>query len=426
MPYWLLLAGALAAAQDPPPEDPRQLEEEIARELERDPSDPAPNPGATPPAGGKPSAPPTPGTAVAPAGGSGDPESPPGPQPGVAPLGGNPLARLLLLPDIGAVASAALAYNRLEVETLSPRSDPFAPPHTLEPLLQEVELSLQAVVDPYARADLFLSVGPHGADVEEAYLTTLRLPFALQARAGSFFAPFGRMNQQHGHSWSFVDRPLALARLLGPDALRGPGLDLAWLAPTPWFAELRVAYQAVTPGFATEAERGGVARLAQFFEVGEGATLGVGLSGARLGAAGDAWRDVYGADLYLKVRPLRARSYLALQAEVLARRLPVETGGGDTGAPLEPAGTLWGGHGQVVWRAGPFFEYGARYERAPALGLGTGAPEHRASALASWLPSEFQRLSLQVSYDRLPGGEDGLEALLGLEFVIGAHGAHPF
>jgi hypothetical protein len=55
-----------------------------------------------------------------------------------------------------------------------------------------------------------------------------------------------------------------------------------------------------------------------------------------------------------------------------------------------------------------------------------GGPENRISALASWMPSEFQRIRLQVSYDRLPGGQDGVEALLHLEFAIGAHGAHPF
>jgi hypothetical protein len=46
--------------------------------------------------------------------------------------------------------------------------------------------------------------------------------------------------------------------------------------------------------------------------------------------------------------------------------------------------------------------------------------------LAAWLPSEFQRIRLQVAYDRRPEGQDGLETLLQLEFGIGAHGAHPF
>ena len=55
-----------------------------------------------------------------------------------------------------------------------------------------------------------------------------------------------------------------------------------------------------------------------------------------------------------------------------------------------------------------------------------GGRERRWSALAGFLPSEFQRLRLQVSRDHLPGGTEGWEVLLHLEFAIGAHGAHPF
>ena len=50
----------------------------------------------------------------------------------------------------------------------------------------------------------------------------------------------------------------------------------------------------------------------------------------------------------------------------------------------------------------------------------------RYGVVAAWLPSEFQRLRLQVSWDARPGGADGLEALLALEIGIGTHGAHPF
>jgi hypothetical protein len=90
---------------------------------------------------------------------------------------------------------------------------------------------------------------------------------------------------------------------------------------------------------------------------------------------------------------------------------------------IDVPGTAWGGYAQAVLRDGPYFEVGARVERAPAE---VGGGEERASLLAAWLPSEFERLRAQLSYDRLPGGRDGLEALLQLEFAIGAHGAHPF
>ncbi len=383
-------------------EEKRKLEEEIAKEL-----------GAQPSAG-----------AGAAAGGAQPPQPQPPPSaPQQGQTGGNPLARLLLLPDISAIGRAALAWNQLDVESLSPRSDLFAPAHKVQPVLEEVEVALQAVVDPYARADVFLSFGSDRAEVEEAYLTTLTLPFSLQARGGQFFAPVGRINQQHGHVFDFVDRPLALARLLGADALKGPGVDVAWLAPTPWFAELRLAYQALTPGFLGASRNAGVGRLSQFFDVGEASTLGVGVSGALFDEPGaGASRHLLGGDAFLKIRPLRTRSYVAIQSEVVSRWLTAAPDAG--GAPLaEPSGTAWGGYVQAVWRDGPYFAYGARYERAPAV---SGGPEHRASALVVWLPSEFQRLRLQVSYDRLPGGNDGLEALLHLEFAIGAHGAHPF
>jgi hypothetical protein len=46
--------------------------------------------------------------------------------------------------------------------------------------------------------------------------------------------------------------------------------------------------------------------------------------------------------------------------------------------------------------------------------------------VGNWYPSEFSRLALQVSRDQRPGGAVGWESILHLEFVMGAHGAHPF
>jgi hypothetical protein len=428
--HWLILAILLAAV--PPPaasaaqgpaqqdeEEKKKLEKEIEKELGAKPQAPRPvTPGTTPPLA-------QPSTA-----GQGEPggapqAAVPGGQGQTAPqgqTGGNPFARLLLLPDISAIGSVALAWNRLDVGALSPRGDPFAPPHTLEPIFQELELGVQAVVDPFARADVFISFADEGVEIEEAYLTTLRLPYALQARVGKFFVPIGRQNQQHGHIWDFVDRPLALARLLGVDALKGPGVDLAWLAPLPWYAELRFTFQSAAPDLETRARGGVFGRFAQFFDVGAASTLGLGLAGGRMGEGGSSgWRDLAGVDAYLKIRPPQTRSYLALQGEVVARHLDEVPR--DAESAIETAGWAYGGYAQAVLRDGPYFEYGVRYERAPAL---TGGPEHRASLLAGWLPSEFQRLRVQVSYDRLPGGQDGLEAILQAEFAVGAHGAHPF
>ncbi|MBI5070791.1 MAG: hypothetical protein HZB56_21425 [Deltaproteobacteria bacterium] len=334
--------------------------------------------------------------------------------------GTGPGATPRLLPDISAIGSGVLVWNRDDVEALSPRSGPSGPAGKVTPVFQELEVALQAVVDPFARADVYLTFGPEGAGVEEAYVTTLALPGGLQIKAGTLHSPWGRLNQQHPHAWDFVDAPLAASRLVAAEALGGPGLDVAWLAPLPWFAELHLAYQETTPLEGEPGRRTLVGRLAQFTDLAEGATLGVGLSAARLDEPGaGAWRDLYGADLYLKLRPATSRSYLALQAELYARRL---SGTGDPAVD----GTRLGGYAQAVYRIGRDWAVGGRWETAPSLADGRPGPEQRFTALASWYTSEFMRLRLQGSYDRLPGGKAGLEALLALEFSIGVHGAHPF
>jgi len=345
------------------------------------------------------------------------PPATPPPAPAGPATGGNPLARLLLLPDLSAIGRGALAWNQLDTESLSPRSGPIAPARKLEPVFQELELALQAVVDPYARADVFLTFAPGGAAVEEAYLTWLALPAGFQLRGGTLYAPFGRQNQQHPHVWDFVDMPLAQARLLAVDGLKGPGLDVAWLAPLPWFAELHLAYQKVTPAFEAEGRRAALARLSQFFDLADGVTLGLGLSAARLDEPAGPWRDVYGGDLFLKVRPGTGRAYLALQGELFARRFS----GAGAGGVLVAAG-----YAQALWRQGAFWAVGARWDGAPSAGSAPAGREHRFTGLGSYYLTEFQRLRLQASYDRLAGGRDGWEALLAVDFAIGVHGAHPF
>jgi hypothetical protein len=288
-------------------------------------------------------------------------------------------------------------------------------------------MGMQAVVDSYFRADAFISFTPDGVDVEEAYATTLALPFNLQLRAGKFFSPFGRMNQQHPHVWEFVDPPLARGRLLAQETLSGPGLDLSWLAPTPWFAQVELAAQTTVPFDGLSPEFTGLVRLLQYFPLSDSASVGVGLSGARRreGAPG-AFRDLGGADVYFRNRPPTSRSYLAVQGELYLRKFedaPVPGGAPGEMLSARPEHGWWA---QAFWREDAFVGYGVRYEEAPAAGISAPATERRVGGVLDWYPSEFSRVALETSYDLLPGGRGGVEALLHFEFGIGAHGAHPF
>jgi len=343
------------------------------------------------------------------------------------PSGAGPYARLLLMPDISAIASFDATWNDYDVEARSPRAGPFGPEDKPAFHFQELELGLKSVIDPYARADVFIAFSPGEVSVEEAYLTTLSLPAGLQLKAGRFFSSFGRTNGQHPHTWDFVDAPLAHGRVLAEEVLAGPGADLSWLAPLPWFAELHLSAQGVAPSAADQERLLGLVRLAQFFALSDETTLGVGLSAARRDEGAGRFRDLGGADLYLRWRPLEGRSAVTLQGELFARRYR------NVPDPADPAALLGsdrGGYGQIFWRAGAYAGAGVRYDQAPAAGDAVAGPgrgtERRLSALGTWYLSEFQRLRLQVTHDARPGGQDGWEALVHLEFGIGAHGAHPF
>src|SRR3989344_5891739 len=85
---------------------------------------------------------------------------------------------------------------------------------------RESEIGLQANVDPYARADFFVSLPESEAvELEEGYITLLTLPLGLKARGGKFRANFGRFNMTHPHELPFVNPPHAITQFLGAEGL---------------------------------------------------------------------------------------------------------------------------------------------------------------------------------------------------------------
>src|SRR5207302_10480237 len=79
--------------------------------------------------------------------------------------------------------------------------------------LHESEIGMQAIIDPYARADAFISFGEEGVNVEEAYVTFTALPAGLLMKVGKMRADFGKVNTIHNHALSWIDRPLATNNL---------------------------------------------------------------------------------------------------------------------------------------------------------------------------------------------------------------------
>lgn len=115
--------------------------------------------------------------------------------------------------------------------------------------LQQAELSFGGAVDPYFNAEshivFFIDplTGETEVELEEAFFTTLSLPYTLQAKGGFFLTEFGLINPAHPHAWDWLDQPIINTRIFGADGMRQAGLRVKGLLPLPWFSELYAGVQ---------------------------------------------------------------------------------------------------------------------------------------------------------------------------------------
>src|SRR6202171_2005350 len=147
-----------------------------------------------------------------------------------------------LNPDFSVILDGDFGYQRRAPQLLSGDDPDLAAVdthHALGFTVQEVELAFSAIVDPYFKGEVYLTIpNLRGIEVEEAFATTTSLPWNLQVKAGSFRSAFGRQNGQHLHVQDFTRRPLINAAFLGADGTRAPGAQVSWLAPLPFFLTL--------------------------------------------------------------------------------------------------------------------------------------------------------------------------------------------
>ena len=148
---------------------------------------------------------------------------PPEPRLATSILGGaGGAAAKVLNPDISVIGDFVGAVGK--------RADPPTP--SLE--MHESEVGFQEVIDPYARADFFLTFGEAGVNLEEGYLTFTSLPAGLQLKVGKMRAAFGKVNTLHNHVLPWVDRPLVTQNLVGgEDGIDDAGLSFSRILPAP-------------------------------------------------------------------------------------------------------------------------------------------------------------------------------------------------
>jgi hypothetical protein len=324
--------------------------------------------------------------------------------------------------------------------------------------MRELEIALQAAVDPTFRGDIFLGFSDaEGVHVEQAYLTATSLPWALEVRLGRFLAPVTKQNTTHRHDLHTVEYPYAVQRFFGPEGLRGTGLWASRVfAPFGFYQELIVtaterlgeAPEDLTVDEPINRRLGGLAystRLRNYWDLSQSSNLEVSASaitgrveqpvvGAAAGVnAAAARQTVVGTDVTYRWRPLQQGLYQSflLQAEVMrqANRRPDRL---PDAAPGEQV--LFLGPTRAFTAAYLFGRYqisrrgyvGGRVDllQDPAFG---GGQTNVVAGVYEYFPSEFSKLIAQFERVMPPGATTAVNRILfQASFALGPHRPHPF
>src|SRR6266849_1164789 len=108
--------------------------------------------------------------------------------------------------------------------------NPVQPSPSLQ--MHKSELGFQAIIDPYARGDFFISFGESGVNLEEGFITFTALPGSFVAKVGKMRSAFGKVNTLHNHVLPWVDRPLVTNNLVGgEDGIDDAGVSIERILP---------------------------------------------------------------------------------------------------------------------------------------------------------------------------------------------------
>jgi len=303
-----------------------------------------------------------------------------------------------------------------------------------DPSLQmhESEASFQAIIDPYARGDFFISFGEEGVELEEGFITFTSLPGGLLGKVGKMRSAFGKVNSLHNHVLPWTDRPLVINNLAGgEDGNGGAGLSLARLIPagTLFLEATGQVFRGDSGELFHASERGDlsyVGHLRAYRDLGESNNIDLGASYSRgHNASGvvddvDVGRfttDLFGIDAAYRWRPLRRSIYHSFigRTEWIRSRRDQPLGRQDA--------TGWYASGDYQfarrWFVGGRYDRSERADDAALLDKG-------GSVLLTFWPSEFSQVRGQYRRTNFAEGPVANEFLFQFLFSIGAHGAHPF
>jgi hypothetical protein len=292
--------------------------------------------------------------------------------------------------------------------------------------MHESEISFQAVVDPYARADFFVSLSNEGIELEEGFITFTHLPADFLVKVGKFKAQFGKVNTLHAHVLPWADVPLPIVNLVGgEEGWNDAGISVARLFALPGdtFSELTLQlFRGESENLFEAPSRNDVAYLGQYRvyrDIGDDHNVEVGATWGRghNGVTDASETTLENIHLVYRWRPLSGTPYrtFILRSELLRSRREQEDG------KQTARGFFVGGDYRFAqrWWAGGRYEFSDHADDARERDKGG------AVTLTFW-PSEFSQIRGELRQRKYAAGIKANEAFLQLQFSIGAHGAHPF
>ena len=281
------------------------------------------------------------------------------------------------------------------------------------------------IVDPYAKADFFVTISPEEVALEEGTITFPTLPGGFLAKVGKMRDAFGKVDALHPHIMPWIDRPLMQKNLLGgEDALADCGPLGRAADPEP--LALPRGDRPGVPG-----QLGGVQGAGAQATSPTSATCAATATSPSRRTSTSAARSrtgttasltatttrLLGADLTFRYRPLRRSIYTS----VFVR-------GEATWSRREERPRPWTPSARTA-RSSTSSRAASPPGSAPrqrGAGRRAGLRDKGGSFFLTFRPSEFSLLRGTAAPHDLRRGEPANELLFQFLYAIGAHGAHPF
>ena len=376
------------------------------------------------------------------------------PEPGAAPATAGSAAQEPRLGGAGAAAAKALNPDISMIGDFIAGAghNPINPTPSFQ--MHESELGVQAIVDPYARADFFISFGETGVNLEEGFITFTALPKGFVAKAGKMRAAFGKVNTLHNHVLPWVDRPLVTQNLVGgEDGINDAGVSVEHILPAPknWFLDFTgQTFRGDSADVFTASNKNDlsvVGHLRLYKDLTDNSNIDLGGSYSRghtlFGTnfiqqqTGESFiANLYGIDAMYRWKPLSRsiyRSFIA-RSEFIWRQQNQPANLGSTCPSIPgacPPNTAPGFQRAFGFYTSGDYQFARRWFFGGRVDSSDRAfnahlNDKGGSLVLTYWPSEFAQLRGQYRLTRYAENFDAHELFIQVQFALGAHGAHPF